>query len=301
MNTTAENWPQGIISMMMRVLRAQLRNLHFLKLRFQYRHAPNYASPTETELEQIESDLKVLGIPVQDYYPEPELFRDFQAKKWFPEDYHGGVRGGAWNEKLLEHWISSRRLELADYCPDDTYLDIAAASSPWARILREQLQVNSFAIDLCEIGSAYRDLPYYRVENATKSTFPDASIKGATLHCAYEMFLADDDTVLIHELARILKPGGKVIVLPLYMHTHYCTYSTPEYFGRGHSDPDAKEYIQMDIKGVPSSRKYDAQALKHRVLDPIIAAGLSYQLLAIRNKSEFGSGIYCHFILEIER
>jgi len=41
--------------------------------------------------------------------------------------------------------------------------------------------------------------------------------------------------------------------------------------------------------------------LKHRVLDRILASGLRYQLLAIRNKSELGSNIYCHFILEIER
>lgn len=41
--------------------------------------------------------------------------------------------------------------------------------------------------------------------------------------------------------------------------------------------------------------------LKKRVLDPIIKAGMRYQLLALRNKHEFGTNIYCHFILEIER
>ena len=56
----------------------------------------------------------------------------------------------------------------------------------------------------------------------------------------------------------------------------------------------------MDCYGVPSSRKYDAQRLKERVLDPILKAGLQYRLLALRNKETFGQGIYCRFILEIE-
>ena len=115
------------------------------------------------------------------------------------------------------------------------------------------------------------------------------------------MFQGDHDRLLIKELARILRPGGKVIILPLYMHTHYCAYATPEYFGKGYADVDAKEYIRMDCYGVPSSRKYDARRLKERVLDPIKQAGLSYRLHALRNKAALGTGIYCHFILEIEK
>lgn len=38
-----------------------------------------------------------------------------------------------------------------------------------------------------------------------------------------------------------------------------------------------------------------------RVLKPIIKAGMKYRLLVLRNKSELGENIYCHFILEIEQ
>jgi hypothetical protein len=115
------------------------------------------------------------------------------------------------------------------------------------------------------------------------------------------MFMGQDDTRFIQELARILKVGGKVVILPLYMHTHYCAYSTPEYFGKSYSDPAAKEYVRLDCSGVPSSRKYDPLKLKERVLDAIIAAGLRYKVLVLRNKNELGKSIYCHFILEIEK
>jgi len=97
--------------------------------------------------------------------------------------------------------------------------------------------------------------------------------------------MGDDDTNLLVEMGRILKPGGKVIIVPLYMHTHYCAYSTPEYYGKGYSDSAAKEYVRLDCFGIPSSRKYDAQMLKTRVLESIERLGMRYQLLALRNKT----------------
>jgi SAM-dependent methyltransferase len=270
-------------------------------LSWRHRDAPRYTAPGAEDLERIERDLINLGVVIHDYAPSPEHFSVFQNENWFPHDYHGGIDGRVWHEKLLEHWISQDRLGLMNYRPDDIFVDVAAAGSPWVRSLRERKGISAFAIDLGPIAPAHEQLPYYRVEDATNSSFEDASVQGASLHCAYEMFIHDDDTRFIQEIARILKPGGKVVILPLYMHTHYCAYASPEYYGKGYSDPAAKEYIRMDSGGVPSSRKYDAVMLKQRVLDPVEAAGLSYRLLALRNKAELGNGIYCHFILEIER
>ena len=121
------------------------------------------------------------------------------------------------------------------------------------------------------------------------------------LHCSYEMFVQTSDTDLIVEMARVLKPGGKAIILPLYMHTHFCAYSTPEYYGRGYTDTSATEYINMDYYGVPSSRKYDPKNLIDRVLAPIEANNLQYSLKVLRKKEDFGRDIYCHFVLEITK
>ncbi len=127
------------------------------------------------------------------------------------------------------------------------------------------------------------------------------SVRGVSLQCAYEMFMGEDDINFFKEMSRILKPGGKVVISPLYMHTHYCAYSTREYYGRGYSDPAAKEYVRLDCAGVPSSRKYDAATLRSRVLDPVGSFGMGCQLFALRNKAELGRNIYCHFILEVTK
>lgn len=268
---------------------------------WRFRDAPRYANPSDVELSQIESDLTRLSIAVADYTPPLDRFQLFQQEAWFPAQYHGGRASGVWDEKLLEHWIAGELLDLEHWSPDDVYVDIAACNSPWAKVLRERRGFSAYAIDLAQVDAAYAHLPYYRSESATHTGFADASVRGASLQCAYEMFQGDHDQLLIKELARILRPGGKVIILPLYMHTHYCAYATPEYFGKGYADTEAKEYIRMDCYGVPSSRKYDAQRLKERVLDPIQQAGLRYRLLALRNKAALGTGIYLHFILEIEK
>lgn len=265
------------------------------------RNAPRYQNPSPDELDQIERDLRALDVDIVDYAPSAQGFKAFQSENYFPDDYVGGSDSLVWDEKLLEHWIASKRLGLLDYAASDVYVDVAAASSPWAHAVRVRQGVEAYAIDLESVGRTFKHLPYYRIENATATSFPDASLKGASLHCAYEMFLGDDDTRFVREVARILAPGGKVVILPLYLHTHYCAYATREYFGKGYSDPAAKEYLRLDCMGVPSSRKYDAAMLKSRVLDPIVSEGMSYVLLALRNKTELGAGIYCHFILEISK
>jgi ubiquinone/menaquinone biosynthesis C-methylase UbiE len=128
-----------------------------------------------------------------------------------------------------------------------------------------------------------------------------SSVKGASLQCAFEMFGKDNDKLLIKEMNRILAPGGKVVILPLYMHTHYCSYSTADYYGKGYSDNEGIEYLMLGSYGIPSSRKYDVKTLYGRILRVIEDEGMEYKILILRNKEKLGHSIYCHFILEITK
>ena len=114
-------------------------------------------------------------------------------------------------------------------------------------------------------------------------------------------FVKDNDIKLIEEIARILKPGGRVVISPLYMHTIPCYYQTPDYFGQDFGDLGAKRYIRRDCWGVPASRKYSAQTLKTRVWDIAIKSNLSPKILKIKNKEELGNNIYLHFILVLDK
>lgn len=264
------------------------------------RKAPLYEDPTSEQLASIEASLNNMGVRVEDYYVDPVEFLEFKSSGAFPEDYHGGKGGGVWDEKVLEHFIAGQFLDLSSYADGDIYVDVAACNSPWANYLREERGLSAYAIDLT-VGEEFRALPYYRREDATATTFANKSVRGASLQCAFELFSGSDDVDFVAEVSRILAPGGSVVILPLYMHTHYCTYATREYWGRGYAASGAVEYVRADTWGVQSSRKYDPATLSRRILEPATDYGLSFRLLALRNKGELGDNIYCHFVLELYR
>ena len=280
------------------VARAVLRRSGRVYHRLRTRGVPEFRNPTDAELADIEDRLRALGIPCQDHAVVLATFDDFIDHAGFPPDYHGGVAGGVYREKLLEHYVAWELLGLGRSFSGN-YVDIAACSSPWAKLLRER-GVEAYAIDL-SVPEEHAGLNFYLLGDATRMTFPDGSIAGASLQCAYEMFVGEHDVELLRELARVLAPGGRVVISPLYTHTHACFYQTPEHYGRPFGDEGAKAYLRSDTWGVASSRKYSPETLKTRVWDPATEFGLSPALYALRNKREIGEDIYLHFILVLDK
>lgn len=265
------------------------------------KNAEMYRSPTHGELSEIEASLASAGIAVCPFMVDAGDFQAFLDKELFPDSYRHGKSAGVWTEKMLEHYISYKLLGLDKYASGDIYVDVAASGSPWAKVLRERLGIEAYAIDLEMACKEYESLPYYEKMDATQMEFEDSSVSGMSLQCAYEMFAGDSDIRFINEVSRVLKRGGKVIINPLYMHTHYCGYASPDCYGKGYADEGAKEYIRPDIMRIPFSRKYNVPMLQKRVLDTIAGRGMSYTMYALNNKQEIDDSIYLHFILEINK
>jgi len=266
--------------------------------RWRARRGTDYRGPTRQELQDIEHRLQALGFPCADLVVDLSEFADFVRHAGFPADYHGGIAGGVYHEKLLEHFVAWSLLRLA--APDASpYVDVAACTSPWAKLLRGK-GIEAYAIDL-KVPGEFSMLDYYRQEDATRTSFADGSIGSVSLQCAYEMFSGSDDIALLHEIARILRPGGRAVISPLYMHTHPCYYQTPEHYGKAHGDTDAVAYVRRDTWGVPASRKYSPETLLSRVLDNARRCNLEPRLFVLRNSSDIAEGIYLHFVLVLDQ
>lgn len=271
--------------------------LYLRYLHFRYRDAALYRPLEGGEFGQNERALESLGIPLRPWRIDPAELSRFKALHPFPADYHGGVRSPVWDEKILEHFVSWSMLGLIR--PGLVYIDVAGASSPWAVLLRKQ-GVEAFSIDM-NVHERYRGVPYYVECDATRMPWPAASVDAMSLHCAYELFLGDSDTRFVREAARVLKPGGRVVVVPLYMHTHACYYATAEYYARNLGDPGATKYLRKDASGVPASRKYSAQTLMERVCGPASDCGLEYEVRVLQNPAAGGTGIYLRYVLLLSK
>lgn len=259
---------------------------------------PMYRAPDAEELGRIEENLEQFGMPVRSLEVERADYEAFLDRFPFPATYPDSAQPAIRDEKRLEHYVAW--LLAAPESPErQPYLDIAACGSPWASLLRQR-SVEATAIDLDPPLESYGEA-HYEQQDATRMRYQSGSIGAASLQCAFEMFHGDQDTRLIVELARVLRPGGRAVILPLYMHTHACHYHTPEYAGRSLGDTGTTAYLRPDCWGIPASRKYDAAALRCRVWDPACAAGLVPSLLALRNREQVFPRTYMHFVLILDK
>ena len=284
----------GDASMPARLLRQFVRRWYLLRSR----NCVAYYPPISRELEQIESDMLAAGMAVESLSVDGGEFDDFVRAVAFPQDYYGDASEAIRGEKLLEHFVAA---QLIDVCSPrrSPYVDVAACASPWAMLLRGR-GVEAFAIDL-EIPPRYAAVPYYEQQDATAMRFAQNSIGSASLHCAFEMFGGGQDSALIRELARVLRPGGRAVILPLYMHTHACRYQSPEFVGLMPQDEGAASYVRRDCWGVSSSRKYSVQTLLDRVWRPALEVGLAPRIGIVRNAATVVSSAYLHFVLLLDK
>lgn len=267
--------------------------------RWRTRSAPRYRPPDAQQLLAIEAGARALGMPSADLRIDPAAFDRFCATFAFPAHYHGGEQGGVWREKLLEHSVAWTLLDLEHDAARWPYVDIAAATSPWVGLLRDR-GYEAWAIDL-EPAVDPAHAAYCLRGDATASPFEAGSIGSASLQCAFELFEGDADIRLMAELGRVLKPGGRAVISPLYTHVQPCYYQTPEHYGRDGGDPGALRLLRTDVWNVRASRKYSPDTLLSRVWDPARRAGLQPGLHVLRNAAELGPGLYLHFVLTLDR
>ncbi|MFC2005134.1 methyltransferase domain-containing protein [Chloroflexota bacterium] len=198
------------------------------------------------------------GFEVIDYEIDKAEFNQWLHEVNFTK-YYSEAYGEAFTEKALEHYLSSKLLDLNN---KDVFVDVAAASSPWYDLVEKRYKCKSFAVDL---NFPKKDDPRLIECDATNMPFDDETIAKIALHCAYEVFENDTDIKLVKEANRVLIRGGKMVILPLYMNSSYYILSSPKANRKGIAYGKAKRVWRDDKYPLRFSRHYSVEAFKERV------------------------------------
>jgi hypothetical protein len=140
--------------------------------------------------------------------------------------------------------------------------------------------------------------------NAAKVPLSDSSLDGMTLHCTFEPFEGSADSDFVREPARLLKPGGKTVILPLYVNLSWTniTGETKESICNAiHFDGAASYWCIIPEWRNCFGRHYSAQALLDRVLTVAIRCGLKVQLLRVADFDQIHPDLWLKWVLILEK
>ncbi|MCB2153520.1 class I SAM-dependent methyltransferase [bacterium] len=189
-------------------------------------------------------------------------------------------------EKLLEYYLTMQAIQFG---PKSVYMDVASCMSLFPNYVAERFGSTVIRQDLFyEPGLQFVDYP--RIDqsstkddvriaalgsNGSEMSLASDSIDAITLHCSFEHFEGDSDSRFMQEALRILRPGGRILVIPFYI-------------GGEH-----QEIVQQDqVSGCQFHRYYSYQSFVDRVLSKL-DADIRIEFLYYPNHKEIDPAFYC--------
>src|SRR6476646_10254690 len=168
---------------------------------------------------------------------------------------------------MHQRW-RERTAELARVGPGSRALDVATGTGDLAIALRERgadVIGADFSEKMLEIARRKAPQIDFRTGNALALEFADDEFDAATVGFGARNF--DDLQRGRDEMARVVKPGGRVVVLeittpqkpPLSFFFRLWFDSVVPLIGRFAGDPDAYEYLPNSVKRFPGPRDLAAR------------------------------------------
>jgi hypothetical protein len=247
--------------------------------------------------DMVEASLAGAGISVGEWTVPADGFARYLDAAGYPDWYLGGPSGGDrfFGQKALEHYVS---IELASVVPGDVVVDVASNGSPFAGIVRRIAGARCFENDLQFPRGLHGD----RIGgDAASMPVPPGFADVMTLHCSFDHFEGSSDIGFASDAGRVLRAGGRAVILPLYLASEFGAKVDPRLrLPDLRLDPGMRRFLMPGLD-VRFSRLYDPGRLQSRVLDPARAAGLEPELLRVRGGEELVPGSYLNFALLLRK
>lgn len=267
----------------------------------QYNHAAEEEKASfwgkQFNAQELAQRFRKAGIPVEECEISIQGFDTWQ--KAYPELVNFYRNSADVHiEKLLEHYLTLTYLHVQ---PSDIFIDVAAAKSPLASILREK-GIRAYRQDLIYAHGIHGyDIGGDAAEIPVQNDFADV----LALHCAFECFQGEADFRFARAVPRILKKHGRIGIVPLYVDTIHFVQTSPFCDRRAiQVEPEAKWIWRDDQWREPFSRHYSPESFSARILSNMIS--LKHTIVFFTNIDELvrhydGQRIYCHFMFKGEK
>jgi len=248
--------------------------------------------------EVILSELKK-NFQVKDIFIDLIKFDEFCVSAGYPRSY-GKLFGKYLREKLLEHYLSTI---LLDFSKNDRFIDIAASHSYFSEFISRK-GIESYKQDLIFpqgitvsrdsdvplVGGSAADLPFRK-----------NYITRMTLHCSIEHFEYLDDINYMTEASRVLQPGSKICILPLYFGENYHIVTDPKIYEHEKNNIRFEENVPVFFKkgfGNRHCRVYSVSEFKKRLVNEKI---WNVEIFHVLNLNDIGVGLYCEYAALFEK
>jgi SAM-dependent methyltransferase len=238
-----------------------------------------------------------LGVELRPYRIDVEAFNDHVEANDYPRNYAAGPvdEGGAREKKLMEYFVS---LDLLQLRADDVVMDVASEYSVFPQVVRRLVGATCYRQDLIYPPGIDGD----RIGGSADAMgIPDAFADKIVLHNAFEHFEGTADSGFVTEAARVLRPGGLVCIVPLFVCDRYCILTDPLVSRKGVEWDEDADVVEELWHHNRFGRFYDPAALERRVLEPAAAAGLEAVLYHFENVTDVHPRASMHFGLVLRK
>lgn len=247
--------------------------------------------------EKVELAFLEQGIVPVPYSVDVGAFRKFVEKARYPD----GAYGDYFVEKTLEHFIS---FQFSDINEHSLVVDVANAGSSFPNIMNDIFGCKVISNDLAFApGEFVVESWHTRIGcNACNLPLKDESVDLITIHCALEMFENNDDINLVKEATRVLKPRGKMVIIPLYMNEIHHIFRDPKNSRKIQPETDEGSILiyRNNFWGVAFARFYSVDAFCKRILLNV-KGKMQFKLFKIINAESVGKNVYLSWFGVLEK
>lgn len=242
-----------------------------------------------TQLKKSSFNLKNYEIDVNDYR---QYMKNAEYQK-FPS-YQNNCKTKNFIEKTLEHYLAAKLLNPSK---DDVYIDIASADSPTPEIYSKLYGCKVYRQDIMFPEGVHGNIIG---GDASQMPIEDGFATKMGLHCSFEHFENNSDIKFIKETSRILRKGGKLCILPLYLFNKYAIQTNPAVMPKGGIpfENDATLYCVKDWAS-RHNRFYNVPHLTARIRNNLNQ--LEMTIYIIQNQKKVASSCYIKFAALIEK